>query len=141
MGFGGERMAAAGARLLYPLCQLAIMWLARVLANAGTFLGLAPESKAGRLLEEGAVVSATDPEAMPRTKALFPQLNCHEDPYNALRDADAALICTEWDVYKKLDWERAGKLMARKLVVDGRNLYSPEKMKTLGFEYVSFGRE
>ena len=51
------------------------------------------------------------------------------------------LICTEWDVYKKLDWERAGKTMARKLVVDGRNLYSPAKMKELGFEYVSFGRE
>jgi len=94
-----------------------------------------------RLLEEGAVVSATDPEAMPRTKALFPQLNCHEDPYNALRDADAALICTEWDVFKTLDWGRAGNLMARRLVIDGRNIYTPQGMRELGFEYYSFGRE
>ncbi len=94
-----------------------------------------------RLLEEGAVVSATDPEAMPRTKALFPQLNCHEDPYDALREADAALICTEWDVFKTLDWGRAGNLMARRLVIDGRNIYTPQGMRELGFEYYSFGRE
>ena len=94
-----------------------------------------------RLLEEGAVVSATDPEAMPRTKALFPQLHYHEDPYDALRDADAALICTEWDVFKTLDWGRAGNLMARRLVIDGRNIYTPQGMRELGFEYYSFGRE
>jgi UDPglucose 6-dehydrogenase len=74
-----------------------------------------------RLLEEGAEIHASDPEA--------------------LESAHAALVCTEWDVYKKFDWERAAKVMARKLVIDGRNLYSPEKMKQLGFEYVSFGRE
>ena len=94
-----------------------------------------------RLLEEGAVVSATDPEAMPRTKALFPQLHYHEDPYDALRDADAALICTEWSVFKTLDWGRAGNLMARRLVIDGRNIYTPQGMRELGFEYYSFGRE
>ena len=57
------------------------------------------------------------------------------------RGADAALLCTEWDVFRTLDWVRAGKLMARKLVIDGRNLYSPEVMRELGFEYYSFGRE
>src|SRR5437016_5336606 len=71
-----------------------------------------------RLLEEGAVVQATDPEAMSRAKALFPQLHYHEDPYDARRAADAALISTEWDAFRKLDWERAGSLMARKLIVD-----------------------
>ncbi len=94
-----------------------------------------------RLLEEGAVVHASDPEAMPRTQALFPQVHFHEDPYEALRDADAALICTEWDCFRKLDWDRAGQLMARKLVIDGRNLYTPQGMKEMGFEYYSFGRE
>jgi UDPglucose 6-dehydrogenase len=94
-----------------------------------------------RLLEEGAIVHATDPEGMPRTKALFPQLHYHEDPYQALQDADAALVCTEWDVFRKLDWDRAGKLMARKLVIDGRNLYTPQAMREKGFEYHSFGRE
>jgi UDPglucose 6-dehydrogenase len=94
-----------------------------------------------RLLNEGAVVHATDPEAMPRTRVLFPQLQYHEDPYDALRDADAAIICTEWNAFRRLDWERAGSLMARKLVIDGRNLYTPQGMREKGFEYYSFGRE
>ncbi|MGA2419642.1 MAG: UDP-glucose/GDP-mannose dehydrogenase family protein, partial [Candidatus Acidiferrum sp.] len=75
------------------------------------------------------------------TRKLFPQIEYHDDPYETLKNADAALVCTEWDVFKKMDWERAGKLMARKLVVDGRNLYSPKHMRELGFEYYSFGRE
>lgn len=94
-----------------------------------------------RLLEEGAEVHACDPEALDRAKKQFPQAQYHHDPYEALGGAHAALVCTEWDVYKELDWERAGKLMARKLVVDGRNLYVPAEMKALGFEYYSFGRE
>jgi UDPglucose 6-dehydrogenase len=94
-----------------------------------------------RLLEEGAEIHATDPEALEKAKKQFPQAHFHEDPYKALEGAHAALVCTEWDAYKKLDWERAAKVMARKLVIDGRNLYSPAKMKQLGFEYASFGRE
>jgi UDPglucose 6-dehydrogenase len=93
------------------------------------------------LLRQGAQVQASDPEAIARAKTLFPAVSYHEDPYEALRDAEAALICTEWDVFRNLDWERAGKLMARRLVVDGRNLYSPAGMRELGFEYYSFGRE
>jgi len=93
-----------------------------------------------RLLEEGAVVHATDPEGMPRTKALFPEVHYHEDAYQALQGADAALVCTEWDSFRKLDWDRAGKVMARKLVIDGRNLYTPQGMREKGFEYYSFGR-
>jgi UDPglucose 6-dehydrogenase len=82
-----------------------------------------------RLLEEGAEVHACDPQAISRTQPLYP-----------LKDADAALICTEWQIFRKLDWERAGKLMARRLVIDGRNLYSPKTMQNLGFDYYSFGR-
>jgi UDPglucose 6-dehydrogenase len=93
-----------------------------------------------RLLDEGANVHASDPEAISRTKALFPNVTYHEDPYEALRGADAALVCTEWDVFRNLDWRRAKSLMARSLVVDGRNLYSPKEMRELGFEYYSFGR-
>ena len=93
-----------------------------------------------RLLVEGAIVHATDPEAISRTKTLFPMVTYHDDPYEALRGADAALICTEWDVFRNLDWKRAKPIMARGLVVDGRNLYSPRHMRELGFEYYSFGR-
>lgn len=93
-----------------------------------------------RLLEEGAEVHACDPQAISRTQPLYPKVHYHEDPYEALKDADAALICTEWQIFRKLDWERAGKLMARRLVIDGRNLYSPKTMQNLGFDYYSFGR-
>lgn len=94
-----------------------------------------------RLVEEGAEVHACDPEAMTRTKVVFPNLAYHQDPYEALKGADAALICTEWQQFRELDWQRAGKLMARRLVIDGRNLYSPRKMQELGFDYYSFGQK
>jgi len=93
------------------------------------------------LLRQGAQVQATDPEAIARSKSLFPAVSFHDDPYDALREAEAALVCTEWDVFRELDWERGGKLMARRLVIDGRNLYSPSRMREQGFEYYSFGRE
>jgi UDPglucose 6-dehydrogenase len=93
------------------------------------------------LLRQGAQVQATDPEAISGARVLFPAASYHEDPYEALRDAEVVLICTEWDLYRDLDWERAGNLMARRLVVDGRNLCSPSRMRDLGFEYHSFGRE
>ena len=94
-----------------------------------------------RLVEEGAEIHASDPEAMTRTKAVFPNLAYHGDPYEALEGSDAALVCTEWQQFRELDWERAGRLMARRLVIDGRNLYSPKKMRDLGFDYYSFGQK
>jgi UDPglucose 6-dehydrogenase len=93
-----------------------------------------------RLLAEGAQVHASDPEAMARTRSVFPQVAYFEDPYEALNGVDAALVCTEWQIFRNLDWELAGKSMARRLVIDGRNLYSPAKMQRLGVEYHSFGR-
>jgi len=93
-----------------------------------------------RLLDEGAEVHATDPQAISRTKALLPAASYHDDPYEALQGVDAALLCTDWQSFRKLDWEKAGKSMARRLVIDGRNLYSPKKMQELGFDYYSFGR-
>ena len=94
-----------------------------------------------RMHAEGADVHATDPEATSRAQAILPQITYHHDPYDALRDAEAVLICTEWEEFRELDWERAGKLMARRLVIDGRNLCSPARMRELDFEYFSFGRE
>ena len=62
-----------------------------------------------RLLDEGAEVHATDPEAISRTKPLLPPVKYHEDPYEALKGVDAALVCTEWQVFRNLDWEKAGQ--------------------------------
>ncbi|MGB7845867.1 MAG: UDP-glucose/GDP-mannose dehydrogenase family protein [Candidatus Acidiferrum sp.] len=93
-----------------------------------------------RLLNEGAEVHASDPQAISKAKLLLPSATYHDDPYDALKGADAALVCTEWEMFRKLDWERAGRSMGRRLVIDGRNLYSPNKMQEMGFEYYSFGR-
>ena len=93
-----------------------------------------------KLLSEGAEVRAYDPEAMERARAILPDIDYAKSAYDAAEGADALLIATEWDEFRKLDWERIRDAMARPLVVDGRNLLSPQEMARLGFEYRSFGR-
>jgi UDPglucose 6-dehydrogenase len=93
-----------------------------------------------RLLAEGVEVRATDPEAMERARAVFPNLSYSSDPYEVARGADALLVLTEWEQFRRLDWKRVRKEMARPLVIDGRNMLRPGEMKELGFEYMSFGR-
>jgi UDPglucose 6-dehydrogenase len=92
------------------------------------------------LLAAGAEIHASDPEAIARARAQFPQATYHADPYQTLRGSHAAIVCTDWDVFKTFDWARAAKWMARKLVIDGRNVNSHHAMQQLGFEYYSFGR-
>jgi len=94
----------------------------------------------GRLLAEGARVRACDPEAMEKTRAIYPNITYDRDPYRVVQDADALLIVTEWDEFRNLDWKRIYQSMARPLIVDGRNLLKPAEIKALGFEYHSFGR-
>lgn len=93
-----------------------------------------------RLLAEGAQVSAFDPQAMKNARAALPQIHFGSDPYALAQEADVLLILTEWEEFRMLDWERVRQLMARPLVMDGRNLLNPSKMRGLGFEYYSFGR-
>ncbi len=93
-----------------------------------------------RLLAEGAEVRATDPEAMERARGVFPELIYGADAYEVARGADALLVLTEWEQFRRLDWKRIRQEMARPLVVDGRNMLRPAEMKALGFEYMSFGR-
>jgi len=94
----------------------------------------------GRLRNEGARITASDPQAIERTQALFPDLKYSRDPYEVAQGAEALLILTEWKEFKALDWERIRRSMLRPLVLDGRNLLEPSKMEALGFEYYSFGR-
>jgi UDPglucose 6-dehydrogenase len=93
-----------------------------------------------RLLAEGAKVRAYDQQAMDKTCVIFPQVDYRLDPYEVARDADVLLILTEWEEFRKLDWERIYGVMARPLVIDGRNLLEPRAMVERGFEYISFGR-
>ena len=93
-----------------------------------------------RLLQEGALIKAYDPEAMERAKAILPDIDYAESAYDAAAGAEALLIATEWEQFKKLDWNRIRESMTRPLIIDGRNLLSPQEMAKLGFEYRSFGR-
>jgi UDPglucose 6-dehydrogenase len=93
-----------------------------------------------RLLAEGARVKAFDPEAMGRARADGLKVDLAADPYEVAEKADAVMILTEWAQFGELDWKRIHGAMTRPLVLDGRNLLDPEKMRQLGFEYHSIGR-
>ena len=94
------------------------------------------------LLKEGATVTAHDPEGMNNVKKLLgSKINFADDPYDALKNADALLIATEWGLFRTPDFEKVQSLMKAKVIFDGRNLYSLNEMKQLGFYYSSIGRE
>ncbi len=94
------------------------------------------------LLAEGAVVSAYDPEAMNNVKALYGEkINFAERQYDALVDADALVIATEWSEFRTPDFNNMVSLLKNKVIFDGRNLFDLAKMEELGFHYVSVGRK
>ncbi len=95
---------------------------------------------AAALQEAGITVRAYDPEGMETSKAVISGLTYCADSYEAVTGADAAVIVTEWDVFRALDLDRARGLMARPLLVDLRNLYSRKDAEEHGFEYVAVGR-
>lgn len=92
------------------------------------------------LLASGATVKAYDPIAIENTKEVFPQITYGANAYEVATGADALVIVTEWNEFKNLNFERLSALMARPLILDGRNLYDPERLRRLGFEYHSVGR-
>ncbi|MFB3855034.1 MAG: UDP-glucose/GDP-mannose dehydrogenase family protein [Vicinamibacterales bacterium] len=93
------------------------------------------------LLERGAKVQAYDPEAMKRARAVFGcRITYAAKSYDALKGADALALVTEWNEFREPDFQRMKKLMRTPVVFDGRNIYSPETMRALGFTYYSIGR-
>lgn len=95
-----------------------------------------------QLLNAGAKVNAFDPEAMENVKAVFgEQVQFCEDQYEALIEADALIICTEWAVFRTPSFQVMKELLKAPLIFDGRNLYDLEAMQKLGFTYSSIGRE
>lgn len=94
------------------------------------------------LLAAGANVRAYDPEAMPNVKALYGDaIYLAQDPYDALVEADALAIVTEWSSFRTPSFDVMKKLLKTPLIFDGRNLYDLEEMKLQGFRYESIGRE
>ena len=94
------------------------------------------------LLQAGAEVTATDPEAIPNFQQQY-KLQCtySEDMYDVLVDADALAIVTEWNEFRTPDFQRMKTLMKTPCIFDGRNIYDPEDFTEQGFYYSSIGRE
>ena len=92
------------------------------------------------LLKEGAIIRAYDPEGMEEAKSIFPNIIWCEDAYDAMREADAVSIITEWNQFRALDLERVKLLLKSPIMIDLRNIYNADEMAAAGFTYVSIGR-
>jgi UDPglucose 6-dehydrogenase len=93
-----------------------------------------------QLVSSGVKVKAYDPKAVGEAKKVLTGVQYSKTPYAACRGAHAVLILTEWREFRDLDLKRVKKLLKKPVIVDGRNIYDPEKMKKLGFQYLSMGR-
>jgi UDPglucose 6-dehydrogenase len=93
------------------------------------------------LLQREALVTAHDPEAMTAARVIFgDRIRYAETNYDALDDADMLVIVTEWRQYRVPDFVRMRERMRQPMIFDGRNLFEPERLRELGFEYTSIGR-
>lgn len=92
------------------------------------------------LVDAGAKVKAFDPEGMKEAAKLLQGVTFSEDPYSAAEDADALVILTEWNIFRALDLGRLTSILKEPVVVDLRNIYSPEEMSAAGIRYTSVGR-
>ena len=93
------------------------------------------------LLQEGATITAYDPEAMSSVKnEIGSNINYAQSQYQALEGTDALLIATEWSEFRTPDFERIGQLLLSKVIFDGRNLFEVAKLQQLGYQYISIGR-
>lgn len=93
------------------------------------------------LLEIGATVRAHDPKATETARAIFgDRIHYATDPYDAVQDAEALVVVTEWLIYRNPDFHRIKSAMRRPLIIDGRNLYEPSRMQELGIHHHGIGR-
>jgi len=92
------------------------------------------------LLDEGAKVVGYDPKARSTAKAMLPEITVVDDPYAAVAGAHCVVLCTEWDEFESLDLDRVRDAMVYPIFVDGRNVFAPERMNSLGFNYHALGR-
>jgi UDPglucose 6-dehydrogenase len=92
------------------------------------------------LLEAGAIVKCYDPVAMDNARKDLPDITYCADPYEVAQGSDALVVVTDWNEFKHLDMQRIKDSMNQAVLVDGRNIYDPELIKGMGFQYRGFGR-
>ena len=95
---------------------------------------------ARRLLDEGASVVGVDPSAAAAAKEEMPELEVSEDVYEAVEGAHCVVVCTEWPEFRSLELPRIREAMTHPLIVDARNVYTPEEMAEAGFTHYPTGR-
>jgi UDPglucose 6-dehydrogenase len=93
-----------------------------------------------RLQKEGALLRVHDPQAMEKARSVLQNVTFVPDMNEVADGCDALVVATEWEVFKKLDLQRAGKSMSHPIMFDGRNLFDPAEMERLGWIYKSIGR-
>ncbi len=92
------------------------------------------------MLARGAKIKAFDPVAMDEARHCLPDIEYATDEYDAIADADVLVFMTEWNQFRALDMERVKQLLKSPKIADLRNIYEPDDMRELGFEYVGVGR-
>jgi len=92
------------------------------------------------LRREEARIKAYDPVAIPGAREILKEVTYCKDPYETANGCDALVILTEWEEFRKLDLNKIKRLMKAPIMIDGRNIFEPEKMKRLGFIYRGIGR-
>lgn len=95
---------------------------------------------ANALMAKGAKIEAFDPVAMDVASEILPDVIMRENAYEVAEGADAVVVNTEWNEFKQIDLEKLKKIMKTPVVIDGRNIYDPAKMKEYGFSYRAMGR-
>ncbi len=92
------------------------------------------------LQNRGVKVKAYDPLAMEATRNILPHLEYCNDVYEAATGVDAIVIMTEWEEFQRINFRRLKEATDCRLIIDGRNIYQPQRMANLGFKYISIGR-
>jgi len=101
----------------------------------------APSLEVIHLLQnEGAIVRAYDPQAMENAEKVLRNVVLCDNPYKVAEGADALVLATDWNEFKQLDFTRIGPLMKQRIIMDGRNLWDPDRLRELGFTYFGVGR-
>jgi len=92
-----------------------------------------------RLLAEGAIIHAYDPQAMEKAAKEISEVSYCPDVYEAAKGAEAIVLLTEWEEFRNVDWKRLASLVERALIIDGRNTLSREEVISHGFQYLGIG--
>lgn len=93
-----------------------------------------------KLKLDGVRIRAFDPQAMPGARKIFKDIKFCKDVYETAKGSDCLVVLTEWNEFKEIDFKKIKKLLKQPVIVDGRNIYDPAKMKKMGFRYIGIGR-